>query len=59
MDTQDNIRLNTDKNICDGFGCSREAITTIEEEDGDGGIIRLELCDDCLSNFINGNCKAN
>jgi len=51
MDTQDNIRLNTDKNICDGFGCSREATTTIEEEDGDGGVIQLELCDDCVIKF--------
>ncbi len=51
MDTQDNIRLNTDKNICNGFGCSCEATTTIEEEDGDGEVIQLELCDDCVIKF--------
>lgn len=49
MYIQDNIRLNTDKNICNGFGCHSEATNYIDEEVGDIGKISLQLCDDCLA----------
>ena len=51
MDTQDNIGLNGDKNICDGLGCLCEATNLIKEEVGDIGGISLKLCDDCLAKF--------
>jgi hypothetical protein len=51
MQHQDNIRLNTDKNICNGFGCVCEATNYIDEEVGDIGKISLQLCDDCLAKF--------
>jgi hypothetical protein len=51
MVTQDNIPSNGNKNICDGLGCFSEATNTIEEEVGDIGMIRLELCDDCVIKF--------
>ena len=44
-------RSKDNKNICDGLGCSSEATNTIVEEIGDIGIIRLELCDDCVIKF--------
>jgi len=51
MDIQENISSNRNKNICDGLGCSSEATNIIEEEIGDMGVIRLELCDDCVIKF--------
>jgi len=46
-----NISSNGNKSICDGLGCSSEATHTIEEEIADMGVIKLELCDDCVIKF--------
>lgn len=50
MDHND-IGSGTNKSICDGFGCFSEATNKIEEEDGDIGMIILELCDNCVAKF--------
>jgi hypothetical protein len=50
MDIQNNIR-NADKSICDGLGCFSEATSNIEEEVDGVGMIKLELCDDCIAKF--------
>jgi hypothetical protein len=47
----DITRSKDNKSICDGLGCSSEATNTIEEEIGDMGVIKLELCDDCVIKF--------
>ncbi len=36
-----NIGLNTDKSICDGYGCFSEATNSIEEEVEGIGTIKL------------------
>lgn len=51
MNALDIVRSNDNKRICDGLGCLNEATNTIEEEIGDIGLIRLELCDDCVTKF--------
>jgi hypothetical protein len=48
MDTQDNIRLYGDKNICDGLGCFNIATHSIKEDGYDG---TLNLCDACIKKF--------
>jgi hypothetical protein len=45
------IASERNKNICDGLGCFSEATNTIDEEVGDIGMIKLELCDDCVIKF--------
>ncbi len=51
MVTQNNIRLNKDKNICDGLGCSEFATVIVEEEVSDMDVILLHLCDNCVLKF--------
>jgi hypothetical protein len=51
MATTNNIQSNADKSICDGFGCLSEATSSIEEEVDGIGMIKLELCDDCVVKF--------
>jgi hypothetical protein len=46
-----NIGSGTNKSICDGFGCFSEATGSIEEEVDGIGMIKLELCDDCVVKF--------
>jgi hypothetical protein len=46
-----NIGPGNNKSICDGFGCLSEATSSIEEEVDGIGMIKLELCDDCIVKF--------
>lgn len=46
-----NIRSENNKNICNGLGCFSKATHSIEEEDGETGMIALELCDECIIKF--------
>jgi hypothetical protein len=39
------------KNLCDGNGCSRAATTEIEVNVGELGIIKLNLCENCIPRF--------
>ncbi len=48
MDTQDNIRICGDKNICHGLGCFNIAKHSIKEDGYDG---TLNLCDTCIKKF--------
>lgn len=45
------IRSEQNKSVCDCLGCSSDATNTIEEEIGDMGVIKLELCDGCVIKF--------
>lgn len=40
-----------DKNICEAFGCNKEATIKTEISAGKFGIIPLNLCIDCVSLF--------
>jgi hypothetical protein len=51
MATQYNILSTGNKSICDGLGCFNEATHRIDEDIGDMGRIKLDLCDDCLLKF--------
>lgn len=46
-----NIRSENNKNICNGLGCFSKATHSIEEENGETGMIALELCDECIIKF--------
>jgi hypothetical protein len=51
MAITNNIQLNADKSICDGFGCFKKATSSIEEEVDGIGMVKLELCEDCVAKF--------
>jgi hypothetical protein len=40
------------KEICNAFGCSKNATEKINVSAGTFGIISLDLCSDCVSNFV-------
>jgi hypothetical protein len=45
------IRSQINKNLCDGNGCSRESTTEIAINVGELGIIKLNLCENCIPKF--------
>jgi hypothetical protein len=49
--SQDTEPIQVNKNLCDCNGCSREAITEIEVDVGELGIIKLNLCENCIPKF--------
>ena len=51
MNSLNNTKSEEHKSICDGFGCSQEATTQIDEKIGEMGRIVLDLCDECLMEF--------
>ena len=51
MNSLNNIGSEDNKSICDGLGCTNEATHRIDEDIGDMGRIKLDLCDDCHSKF--------
>ena len=51
------IQIN--KNLCDCNGCSRDATTEIEVNVGELGIIRLNLCKNCIPKFKQSVAKEN
>jgi hypothetical protein len=51
------IQIN--KNLCEGNGCSRTATTEIEVNVGELGIIKLNLCENCIPKFKQSTTKEN
>jgi hypothetical protein len=49
--SQDTEPTQVNKNLCDCNGCSRGAITEIEVNVGELGIIKLNLCENCIPKF--------
>jgi hypothetical protein len=49
--SQDTKPTQVNKNLCDCNGCSREATTEIEVNAGELGIIKLNLCENCIPKF--------
>ena len=45
--------------LCDGNGCSRESTTEIEVNVGELGIIKLNLCENCIPKFKQSITKEN
>jgi hypothetical protein len=51
MKSLNNIGPEDNKSICDGLGCFNESTHRIDEDIGNMGRIKLDLCDDCLLKF--------
>ena len=51
MCTLNNNTSADNKSICDGFVCLSRSTISIEEEVEGIGIVKLELCDDCVAKF--------
>jgi hypothetical protein len=51
MSSLNNISPEDNKSICDGLRCFNEATHRIDEEIGDMGRIKLDLCDNCVLKF--------
>jgi hypothetical protein len=49
--SQDTRPPQVNKNLCDCNGCSRGATTEIEVNVGELGIIKLNLCENCIPKF--------
>jgi hypothetical protein len=49
--SQVNRPIQINKNLCDCNGCNRDATTEIEVNVGELGIIRLNLCKNCIPKF--------
>jgi hypothetical protein len=57
--SQDNKPTQVNKNLCDCNGCTRAATTEIEVDVGDLGIIKLNLCENCIPKFKQSITKEN
>lgn len=53
------LRTHLVKLLCDSNGCSREATTEIEVNVGELGIIKLNLCENCIPKFKQSHTKRN
>jgi hypothetical protein len=51
--------IEINKNLCDCNGCSREATTEIGVNVGELGIIKLNLCENCIPKFKQSITKEN
>jgi hypothetical protein len=49
--SQDTKPAQANKNLCDCNGCSRGATSEIEVDVGELGIIKLNLCENCIPKF--------
>jgi hypothetical protein len=49
--SQDTKPTQFNKNLCECNGCTRVATTQIEVDVGDLGIIKLNLCENCIPKF--------
>jgi hypothetical protein len=49
--SQDTKPAQVNKNLCDCDGCSRPATAEIEVDVGELGIIKLNLCENCIPKF--------
>jgi hypothetical protein len=49
--SQDTQPIQVNKNLCDCIGCSRTPTTEIEVNVGELGIIKLNLCRNCIPKF--------
>jgi hypothetical protein len=48
-----NRKISThNKNICNAFGCCKNATEKINVSAGTFGIISLDLCNDCVRKFV-------
>jgi hypothetical protein len=57
--SQDTQPTQVNKNLCDCNGCSLAATTEIEVNVGELGIIKLNLCENCIPKFKQSITKEN